>query len=167
MNSFPVSLNQTNQRTCSVTFLEFRTASKELSFTQRVTTILFTQSPVYLSRTEAGTTVTEQKPAVSLDMFLLHYETQELHENRKNEKKFFPKERPKTRNFIPLLSSEPYINARGGMRKRDRKSEFMYCKVLSLLLPHPPTTRSSEPPSGSPPTFSLRLPFLIGHPSFK
>lgn len=173
-NSFPLSLNQTNHRTCSVAFLWIKRTQLSISSRVKRTVLhskcydhfIYTISRLFVknrSRDQCDRT----KTCCLSGYVLLHYETQELHENWKNEKKFFPKERPKNHNFIPLQSSEPYINARGRMRKRERKSEFMYCKVLSLLLPHPPATRSSEPPSGSPPTFSLRLPFLIGHPSFK
>lgn len=157
-----VSINKANPTQ------NFELRQKNCPSTQRATTILFTQSPVYLSRTEAGTSVTEQKTrCLSGYVFITLRNTRITRKSEKNEKKFFPKERPKNHNFIPLQSSEPYINARERMRKRDRKSEFMYCKVLSLLLPHPLLTRSSEPSSGSPPTFSLRLRFLIGHPRFK
>lgn len=94
----------------------FEMRQKNCPFAQRDTTILFTQSPVYLSRTGTGTTVTEQKPAVSLDMFLLHYETQELRENRKNEKKILSKRKTKKSQLYP-------ITILGTLHKRERKDE--------------------------------------------
>jgi len=61
--------------------------------------------------------VTEQKPAVSLDMFLLHYETQELHENRKKrKKKTLSKRKTKKSQLYPItILRTPH--------KRERKDE--------------------------------------------
>jgi len=60
--------------------------------------------------------VTEQKPAVSLDMFLLHYETQELHENRKKREKILSKRKTKKSQLYPItILRTPH--------KRERKDE--------------------------------------------
>ena len=106
-----VSINKANPTQ------NFELRQKNCPSTQRATTILFTQSPVYLSRTEAGTSVTEQKTrCLSGYVFITLRNTRITRKSEKKREKILSKRKTKKSQLYPITILRT-------LYKRERKDE--------------------------------------------